>query len=179
MTIRTRPSLSQPDHILAGQRVGRIYSHPLAVLGCPGERSESRGAITNENCGRRIRLCRPGAGSLSGGKRQRRDVHRQGCGEGPQTAPRRHAHLRARPRRDGQAQPGREAARVHDRPSARGPRRQHRLHRRRHAAARRRLGRSVARARRRARHREGDERLQGDRRQEHGSGRHGRSVCAR
>ena len=65
-----------------------------------------------------------------------------------------HAHLRARPRRDGPAQPRREAARVHDRPAACGPRRQHRVHRRRYAPARRWVGRSVARARCRARNRD-------------------------
>ena len=134
----------------------------------------SRGeTITNENCGRRIRLRWPGAGSLSGGKRQRRDLHRQGRVEGPASAARCHADLRARPRRDGQAQPGGEASRFYDRPSARGARREHRLHRSRHAAARRRLGGSVARARRCARHREIDERLQSDRGQEHGSRRYG------
>src|SRR5687768_17065046 len=37
MTIRTRPSLSQPDHILAGQWVGRIYSRAHRI-----ERRQSR-----------------------------------------------------------------------------------------------------------------------------------------
>ncbi len=131
------------------------------------------GAARDEDCGGRVGLCGPGAGRVPGGNRERRHLYRQGCGEGPHPAPGHHAHLRARPRRDGQAQPGGEAAGVHDRPAPFGSRGEHRVHRGWHAAARRRVGRPDARARRRARNRESDERLQSHRRQEHGAGRHG------
>src|SRR5688572_15762554 len=56
--------------------------------------------IKNENCGRWIRLRRPGAWSLPGGDRQRRHLYRQGRSESPHATSRRGADLRTGSRRD-------------------------------------------------------------------------------